>query len=114
MDFAFDVCLRFFDQFIAVGFLSLEDDERRLAVPVHFDLENLRAIDGRFSVIIFFNEIDHQVQERIRATVRVDAVFVCDQLIRLQSYLWKTTSEVVCRGPVRGAALPVEYTGGSE
>lgn len=43
--------------------LPFKYDERRLAASVNFYLKHLGTVNGRFAVVIFFNQVKYQVEE---------------------------------------------------
>jgi hypothetical protein len=93
MQFAFNIFLHLLYQFIAMQFLRLEYNKCRLSLSVNFYLVYFRTQNRCFPIIIFFHQVYHQVKKRVGATVSVNTVFIRDEFIGLQIYIWVHASE---------------------
>ncbi|MNV98020.1 hypothetical protein D3C71_1932210 [compost metagenome] len=83
IELAFNIILCFSDHLIIVSLLSGKYGKGRLTLPVYFNLKYFRTENRSLPVVIFFYQINHQIQEGIRSSISINSIFVGNQLIRM-------------------------------
>src|SRR5690348_16389057 len=111
---AFHKGLSLFHHIITMLFLTAENGKCGLTSTVHIYLENFGTIDRGLPVKVLLHEVDHQVQKGIGATVGINSLFISDQPVHLQIYFWEVCSETISGSPMRGTAIAIQQTRGSQ
>lgn len=104
----FNEFLSFQDAFVIVLFVTLENDELRLAGAAHIEGKQLGDEDGDVAACLFLDIIQDQVKVRVSRPAGIDTVLIGEHLIVNDIDKRVSVAELVYMYPVCGTATAIK------